>query len=101
MENKILVETSARHAHLSAEAVEILYGKRILAVSKGLSSTHKEDVLVVLGRSLRSSGKQKDENYGKALEHFMHIDKKFSVVIVFSYFWRPERDIPFKGNLQI
>ena len=27
MENKVLVETSARHIHLTAEAVEILYGK--------------------------------------------------------------------------
>ena len=27
MENKFLVETSARHIHLTAEAVEILYGK--------------------------------------------------------------------------
>ena len=38
MENKILVETSARHAHLSAEAVEILYGKGAeLIVKKMLS----------------------------------------------------------------
>ena len=27
MENKVLVETSARHIHLTAEAVEALYGK--------------------------------------------------------------------------
>ncbi len=38
MENKILVETSARHIHLTAEAVEILYGKGAeLTVKKMLS----------------------------------------------------------------
>ncbi len=38
MENKILVETSARHIHLSAEVVEILYGKGAeLTVKKMLS----------------------------------------------------------------
>ena len=38
MENKILIETSARHIHLSAEAVEILYGKGAeLTVKKELS----------------------------------------------------------------
>ncbi len=38
MENKILVETSARHIHLTAEAVEALYGKGAeLTVKKMLS----------------------------------------------------------------
>ncbi len=38
MEKKILVETSARHAHLTAEAVEVLYGKGAeLTVKKMLS----------------------------------------------------------------
>jgi len=38
MENKILVETSARHIHLTAEAVETLYGKGAeLTVKKMLS----------------------------------------------------------------
>lgn len=38
MENKILVETSARHIHLTAEAVEVLYGKGAeLTVKKMLS----------------------------------------------------------------
>ena len=38
MENKILVETSARHIHLSAETVETLYGKGAeLTVKKMLS----------------------------------------------------------------
>lgn len=38
MENKVLVETSARHIHLTAEAVEILYGKGAeLTVKKPLS----------------------------------------------------------------
>lgn len=38
MENKFLVETSARHIHLTAEAVEILYGKGAeLTVKKMLS----------------------------------------------------------------
>lgn len=38
MENKILVETSARHVHLTAEAVETLYGKGAeLIVKKMLS----------------------------------------------------------------
>lgn len=38
MENKVLVETSARHIHLTAEAVEILYGKGAeLTVRKPLS----------------------------------------------------------------
>ena len=38
MENKVLVETSARHIHLTAEAVEILYGKGAeLTVKKMLS----------------------------------------------------------------
>ena len=38
MENKILIETSARHIHLTAEAVEILYGKGAeLTVKKELS----------------------------------------------------------------
>ena len=38
MENKVLVETSARHIHLTAEAVEILYGKGAeLIVKKMLS----------------------------------------------------------------
>ena len=38
MENKVLVETSARHIHLTAEAVEILYGKGAeLVVKKMLS----------------------------------------------------------------
>ena len=38
MENKVLVETSARHIHLTAEAVEALYGKGAeLTVKKMLS----------------------------------------------------------------
>ena len=38
MENKILVETSARHIHLTDEAVEVLYGKgATLGVKKMLS----------------------------------------------------------------
>lgn len=38
MENKVLVETSARHIHLSADAVEKLYGKGAeLTVKKMLS----------------------------------------------------------------
>ena len=37
MENKILVETSARHIHLSEEAVEILFGK-------GYQLTNKKDL---------------------------------------------------------
>ena len=38
MENKILVETSARHIHLTAEAVEALYGAGAeLTVKKMLS----------------------------------------------------------------
>ena len=38
MENKVLVETSARHIHLTAEAVEVLYGKGAeLTVRKPLS----------------------------------------------------------------
>ena len=38
MENKFLVETSARHIHLTAEVVEILYGKGAeLTVKKMLS----------------------------------------------------------------
>lgn len=38
MENKFIVETSARHIHLTAEAVEILYGKGAeLIVKKMLS----------------------------------------------------------------
>ena len=38
MENKVLIETSARHIHLTAEAVEILYGKgAALTVKKDLS----------------------------------------------------------------
>ena len=38
MENKVLVETSARHIHLTQEAVEILYGAgATLTVKKMLS----------------------------------------------------------------
>ncbi|MBQ2255236.1 MAG: phosphate propanoyltransferase [Clostridia bacterium] len=38
MENKILVETSARHIHLTKEAVEVLYGAGVeLTVKKMLS----------------------------------------------------------------
>ena len=37
MENKILVETSARHVHLTAEHIEILFGK-------GAALTHKKDL---------------------------------------------------------
>ncbi len=37
MENKVLVETSARHVHLSAEHIEILFGK-------GATLTHKKDL---------------------------------------------------------
>ena len=37
MENKILVETSARHVHLTEEAVEILFGK-------GHTLTNKKDL---------------------------------------------------------
>ncbi len=38
MENKVLVETSARHIHLTEEAVEVLYGKGAeLTVKKMLS----------------------------------------------------------------
>ncbi len=37
MENKILVETSARHVHLTSEHIEILFGK-------GASLTHKKDL---------------------------------------------------------
>ena len=37
MENKILVETSARHVHLTAEHIEVLFGK-------GATLTHKKDL---------------------------------------------------------
>ncbi len=37
MENKVLVETSARHVHLSAEHIEVLFGK-------GATLTHKKDL---------------------------------------------------------
>lgn len=37
MENKILVETSARHVHLTEEHIEILFGK-------GATLTHKKDL---------------------------------------------------------
>ena len=37
MENKVLVETSARHVHLTAEHIEILFGK-------GATLTHKKDL---------------------------------------------------------
>ena len=37
MENKVLVETSARHVHLSEEHIEILFGK-------GATLTHKKDL---------------------------------------------------------
>ena len=37
MENKILVETSARHVHLTAEHIETLFGK-------GATLTHKKDL---------------------------------------------------------
>lgn len=37
MENKVLVETSARHVHLSAEHIEALFGK-------GATLTHKKDL---------------------------------------------------------
>jgi putative phosphotransacetylase len=37
LDNKILVETSARHAHLSEEHIEILFGK-------GAKLTHKKDL---------------------------------------------------------
>ena len=37
MENKVLVETSARHVHLTAEHIETLFGK-------GATLTHKKDL---------------------------------------------------------
>lgn len=37
MDNKVLVETSARHVHLTTEQVEILFGK-------GAKLTHKKDL---------------------------------------------------------
>ncbi len=37
MENKVLVETSARHVHLSAEHIEVLFGN-------GATLTHKKDL---------------------------------------------------------
>lgn len=37
MANKVLVETSARHVHLSAEHIEVLFGK-------GATLTHKKDL---------------------------------------------------------
>ena len=37
MNNKVLVETSARHVHLSAEHIEILFGE-------GATLTHKKDL---------------------------------------------------------
>ncbi len=37
MENKVLVETSARHVHLTEEHIEILFGK-------GATLTHKKDL---------------------------------------------------------
>ena len=37
MENKVLVETSARHVHLSTEHIEVLFGK-------GATLTHKKDL---------------------------------------------------------
>ena len=58
MEKKILVETSARHVHLSQEHIEALFGK-------GYQLTHKKDLsqpgqyacketLTILGPSMRS-----------------------------------------------
>ena len=45
MSNKVLVETSARHVHLTNEHIEVLFGK-------GATLTHKKD----LRGSVRLSG---------------------------------------------
>ena len=37
MDNKVLVETSARHVHLTEEHIEALFGK-------GATLTHKKDL---------------------------------------------------------
>ena len=37
MEKKVLVETSARHVHLTEEDIEVLFGK-------GATLTHKKDL---------------------------------------------------------
>ena len=37
MEKKVLVETSARHVHLTEEQIEVLFGK-------GAKLTHKKDL---------------------------------------------------------
>ena len=53
MENKILVETSARHVHLTSEAVEALFGKGYkLTVKKPLSQPGQyacEEIVTVVG----------------------------------------------------
>lgn len=52
MEKKVLVETSARHVHLTEEQIEILFGK-------GAKLTHKKDLSQPVSsparRELRSS----------------------------------------------
>ena len=58
MENKVLVETSARHVHLSAEHIEALFGKgATLTNKKELSqpgSTHAKKELSSLAPRRRS-----------------------------------------------
>lgn len=53
MENKILVETSARHVHVTTETLEVLFGKgHVLAVKKMLSQPGQfasEDKVQVIG----------------------------------------------------
>ena len=57
MENKILVETSARHVHLTQEAVEILFGAgHTLTNKKDLSQPGQyacKEQLTIIGPSMR------------------------------------------------
>ena len=45
MENKVLVETSARHIHLTEDAVKVLYGENAtLTVKKELSQPERANM---------------------------------------------------------
>ena len=57
--------------------------KGIFPVCYGLTATHHEHILIVLGAQLLDARREKDEDQDKMLQESMHMVKKFSVIDVF------------------
>ena len=56
--------------------IEIVDGQGVLAVGQCIASAHEEHILVILGKSIRSSCSKEHDGHYETFQYSMHIKKK-------------------------